>query len=133
MTYTAQMLMTCYSGPVDPNIVADAVNALSDCAQACTVDVDADLGASNVSGMVRCVRLCLHCADVCSTTSRNLCRPAEYQAQVTVPLLEACLAICKACADECEEHAELHEHCRFCAEACRSCERQCRKLLLALK
>jgi len=29
----------------------------------------------------------------------------EYDAAVTRPLLEACVAICKSCGDECERHS----------------------------
>ena len=59
--------------------------------------------------------------------------PAEYDADVTKPLLEACVATCKSCGDECERHAQHHEHCRVCAEACRRCEQACRELLDAMK
>jgi hypothetical protein len=46
-------------------------------------------------------------------------RQASYDANVTRPLLEACVAICKSCGDECERHARHHEHCRVCEQACR--------------
>ena len=133
MTYTTQMLEIHHASAPDPHTVASAINALNDCAQACMVDIDADLGVSNLSEMVKCIRLCQHCTDVCATTARIISRPVEYDAQVIVPLLEACLAICKACADECEVHARHHEHCRVCAEACRDCESHCRQLLATLK
>jgi len=83
--------------------------------------------------MVRCIRLCLDCADICTATAGVTSRPPGYDANVTGPLLEACVAICKSCGDECERHARMHEHCRVCAEACRRCEQACRELLAALK
>jgi Domain of Unknown Function (DUF326) len=113
--------------------VQGAVCGIADCAQACIADTDADLGEQKVTDMVRCIRLCLDCADVCTATAGVTSRPAGYDADVTKPLLEACVAICKSCGEECERHARMHEHCRVCAEACRRCEHACRELLDALK
>jgi hypothetical protein len=134
MSYARQMLDT-FPGPVgaDAGLLAAAIDAAVDCAQACATDTDADLGEQDVTEMVRCVRLCLHCADVCAATTGVLSRPAEYDPDVTRPLLEACVAICKSCGDECERHAPRHEHCRVCEQACRRCERACRELLDAVK
>ena len=73
--------------------------------------------------MVTCIRLCLDCADICTATAGVISRQTEYHADVTRPLLEACVAICGNCADECERHARMHEHCRVCAEACRAASR----------
>jgi uncharacterized membrane protein len=133
MSYARQMLDT-YPGTfgVDAAVLAAAIDALSDCAQACTADVDADLSEQNVTEMVRCIRLCLDCADICTATAGVISRQAQYDASVTRPLLEACVAICNTCGDECERHAHMHEHCRICAVACRRCERACRDLLDAL-
>jgi len=133
MSYARQMLDT-YPRPlnVDASALAATIDALSDCAQACTTDVDADLGEQNVVEMVRCIRLCLHCTDICTATLGVLSRQAEQDALVTRPLLESCAAICRACGDECEQHARMHEHCRICAEACRRCEQACRGLLEAI-
>ena len=83
--------------------------------------------------MVRCIRLCLDCVDVCTATVGVMGHQTEYDASFTRPLLEACVAICRSCGDECERHAHMSEHCRVCAEACRRCERACRELLDALK
>jgi hypothetical protein len=105
---------------------------MTDCAQACISDTDADLGEQNVTEMIRCIRLCLDCADVCTTAAGVTSRPAGYDADVTKPLLQACVAICKSCGDECERHAHM-PHCQVCAEACRRCEQACRELLDALK
>ena len=134
MSYARQLLDT-YPGTVnvDAGVLAATIDALSDCAQACTVDADADLSEQNVAEMVRCIRLCLDCADICTATIGVTGRQAAYDANVTKPLLEACVAICTSCGDECERHAQMHEHCRVCAEACRRCEQVCRELLAALK
>jgi hypothetical protein len=134
MSYARQMLDTCPRAlTVDASVLAAAIDAITDCAQACIADTDADLGEQNVAEMVSCIRLCLDCADVCTATAGVASRPGGYRADVTKPLLEACVAICKSCGEECERHAPMHEHCRVCAQACRRCEQACRKLLDALK
>jgi hypothetical protein len=134
MSYAGQMMDTYPRAlHVDASTLAAAIDAITDCAQACIADTDADLGEQNVAEMVRCIRLCLDCADVCTAAAGVTSRPAGYDPSVTKPLLEACVAICKSCGDECERHARMHEHCRVCAEACRRCEQACRELLNALK
>jgi hypothetical protein len=101
--------------------------------QAFIADNDADLSEQNLVEMVRCIRLCLDCTDVCTATAGVISRLAEYDPSATKPLLEACAAVCKSCDDECERHAPRYEHRRVCPEACRRCERACRDLLAALK
>ena len=134
MSYARQLLDTYPTGfPVDDDLLAATIDALSDCAQACTADVDADLSEQDLTDMVLCIRLCLECADICTATVAVISRPALYDADVIRPLLEACAASCKSCGDECERHAPMHRHCRVCAEACRRCEQACRDLLAALK
>ena len=117
---------------VDAGVLAAAIDAISDCAQACTADTDADLSEQNLAEMAKCIRLCLDCTDVCTATAAVISRLAEYDPGVVRPLLEACVAICRSCGDECERHAPHHAHCRVCTEACRRCEQACRELLGAL-
>jgi hypothetical protein len=133
MSYARQMLDT-YPRTVNvaAALLAATTDALNDCAQACIADNDADLSEPSVTEMVRCIRLCLNCADICAATAGVTSRQAEYDANVSRPLLEACVAICQSCGDECERHARMHEHCRVCAEACRRCEQACRELLDAM-
>ena len=130
MSYARQLLDT-YPGTVtaDVGLLAATIDALSDCAQACTADADADLREQNLAEMVKCIRLCLDCADVCAATAGVVSRQTDYDANVTRPLLEACVAVCKSCGDECQRHARHHEHCRVCEQACRRCEQACRELL----
>jgi Domain of Unknown Function (DUF326) len=134
MSYARQMLD---SYPrrfnVDASLLAATIDALNDCAQACTEDVDDDLSEHNVPELIKCIRLWLDCADVCTATVRVTSRQTEYDSNITKPLLEACVVTCKSCGDECERHAQMHEHCRVCAEACRRCEQACRELLVAVK
>jgi hypothetical protein len=132
MSYARQLLDTFpRTVSVSADLLAATIDALSDCAQACTADTDADLSEQNLAEMVRCIRLCLDCTDICTATAGVISRPAGYDPGVTRPLLEACAAICNSCGDECERHAHML-HCRICAEACRRCERACRELLDAL-
>ncbi len=134
MSYARQMLETYrHDLNVDRGVLAATIDALNDCTQACAADVDADLSEPNVAELVKCIRLCLECIDVCGATVGVVSRQAEYDTNVATPLLEACVATCKSCGDECERHARMHEHCRVCAEACRRCERACRELLAAMK
>jgi hypothetical protein len=133
MSYARQLLDT-YPGSInaDAGLLAATIDALSDCAQACAADADADLREQNLAEMVKCIRLCLDCTDVCTATMGVVSRQTAYDPSVTRPLLEACIAVCKSCGDECERHAPHYEHCRVCQEACRRCERACRELLDAL-
>ena len=55
----------------------------------------ADLAEQNAIEMVMRIRLCLDCADICTATVGVTSRQTEYNANVTRPLLEACVAICK--------------------------------------
>lgn len=134
MSYARQILASSrYKSPLDAAALVDAIDAINDCIQACIADTDADLGEKDLADMVRCIRLCLDCTDVCEATLGLLSRPASYDANVVRPLLESCVAICKTCGDECARHAHEHEHCRVCEEACRRCESACRKLLGGVK
>jgi hypothetical protein len=134
MSYARQLLDTD-PGPVnaDAGVLAATIDALSDCTQACIADTEADLSEQNLAEMVKCIRLCLNCADVCAATMGVVIRQAEYDAKVTRPLLETCIAICKSCGGECERHAPHMAHCRVCEQACHRCEQACRELLGALK
>ena len=134
MSYARQLLDT-YPGTasIDAGLLASAIEALSDCAQACIADADADLTGQNVTEMVTCIRLCLDCADVCTATIAVTSRRVSYDANVMRPLLEACVVICKSCGDECERHAQMHEHCRVCGQACHAASRPAASSLATLK
>lgn len=133
MSY-ARRLLDSHEGTVnmDVALLAAAIDAISDCAQACIADTDADLSEQDLAEMVRCIRLCLDCTDICTATAGVISRPADYDTDVVRPLLQACVAICKSCAEECERHVHM-QHCQVCAEACRRCEQACRELLGAMK
>jgi len=134
MSY-ARQLLDAYPGALsaDAGVLAAAIDALGDCAQACIADADDDLSEPNLAEMVTCIRLCRDCADVCTATLGVVSRQTAFDASVVRPLLEACVGVCKSCGDECERHAAHHEHCRVCEQACRRCEQACRELLRTLK
>jgi hypothetical protein len=134
MSYARQLLDTYPNNSrIDGAVLVAAIDALGDCVQACTADVDADLSESDdIAHMVKCIRLCLNCTDICAATLGVLSRPAEWDAGVVRPLVQACVAICKSCGDECERHAPTMAHCRVCEESCRRCEKACRELLSAM-
>jgi hypothetical protein len=134
MSYARPMLDTfSRTVDVDADVLAAAIDAMSDCAQACDADNAADLGEHHLADLVRCIRLCLDCTDICTAAGAVTSRLVDYDPAVVRPLLESCVAICRNCGDECERHAAMHAHCRVCAEACRRCEQACRTLVDALK
>lgn len=57
---------------VDRAKLAAAIEALTDCAQACTACADACLSEDMVAELAKCVRTNLDCADICVTTARAL-------------------------------------------------------------
>ncbi len=133
MSYPRQMLDTYpRSGNIDTDMLAATIDALGDCAQVCNADNAADLSEPDLADMVRCIRLCLDCTDICAAAAAVIGRLTDDDPAVARPLLESCAAICRSCGEECERHAAHHAHCRICAEACRRCERACRSLLAAL-
>jgi hypothetical protein len=128
MSYKMPMLITIpRPSNLDISVLVATIDALDDCARACIADADSDLNE-----LVKCIRLCLDCADVCAATIRVTSGQTEYDATRTKSLLETCTATCKSCGDECERHAQMHDHCRVCAVACRRCEQACRELLAAM-
>lgn len=133
MTTTMPMLETY---PAEINLdrakLAETIDALIACAEACTACADACLSEESVAELTKCVRTNMDCADICGTTARVLSRHTGYDANISRALLEACVTVCKSCGDECGSHAEMHEHCRICAEACRACEAACRDLLATI-
>ena len=82
--------------------------------------------------MVRCIRLCLDCADVCEATGRIVTRQTQPDLRLIRAIVEPCATACFACAEECERHTAHHEPCRACAEVCRSCKKVCDDLLATI-
>ena len=126
MTHAREMLDTHpRASDVDAARLAEAIDAIADCAQTCTACADACLGEGQLDMLRRCIRFNLDCADACTTAVRVLSRRTEADAAVVRAVVEACAAACVVCGDECEQHAEMHEHCKICAESCRRCAAAC--------
>src|SRR5438132_14135634 len=120
MSYARQLLDTYPRNfNIDANVLSAAIDALNDCAQACTADTTADLSERNLDELVKCIRLCLDCTDICAATVAVVSREAEYDGSVMKRLLQSCVAICESCRDECEHDAQMYAHWRVCAEPCR--------------
>jgi hypothetical protein len=136
MSYARQMLDTYandFAFGAHKDVLAEAIDASSDCAQACRTDNDADLTEQHLADMVTCIRLCQNCADICAAVASVLSRPYNWDVRVVQPLVEACAASCESCAAECERHAPEHAHCLVCGQACRRCEQACNELLRILR
>src|SRR6516162_8757551 len=87
MSYARQMLDTfARTADVDADVLAAAIDAMSDCAQACTADNAADLGEHNLAEMVTCIRLCLDCTDICTAAAAVISRLVSYDPAVLRPL-----------------------------------------------
>ncbi|MDQ3946448.1 MAG: four-helix bundle copper-binding protein [Actinomycetota bacterium] len=125
MTYTAQMLDT-YPAQInmDTKHLAEAIDRLIACSQACTACADACLseGPEALPRLTRCIRDNLDCADICDTTARVLSRHTGYDANLTRAQVQAAVQALKTCGDSCAEHRDAHEHCRVCEQACRDTE-----------
>lgn len=117
---------------LDRRLVADTVEILFECAQACTACADACLCEQDLEHLRKCISTDLDCADICETTARVLSRHTAYDARLSSALLQACVQACTTCGNECAQHAEMHEHCRICAEACRQCSDACQALLATI-
>jgi len=135
MTSATLPMIESYPQPinVDHRKLADTIDALITCSEACTACADACLSEGMVAELTKCIRTNMDCADICGATARVLSRHTGYDANISRMLLEACAMACRTCGDECALHAGMHEHCRICAEACRACEAACRDLLAAMR
>lgn len=92
------------------------MDALTNCAAEGNYCATACLDEDDVKMLVKCIRLDMDCADICTLTATLIARGSEHGNH----LLKECAEICNACADECEKHTHM-EHCKSCAEACRKC------------
>jgi hypothetical protein len=129
---TIEMMLRSHPRSNEQRVVdyAEALKALSTCAEICTSCADACLGEpEHLERLRRCIRTDLDCADVCQATIRVLIRQTETPNDLVHAQLHACVVACQACADECELHSEMHDHCRLCGETCRYCQERCNFLL----
>lgn len=117
---------------LERDLLLHCIEECRECGASCTACADASLSENDLPELVRVVRLCSDCADVCEATGRILIRQTAPDLHVIRKITEACAAACLRCAEECELHAAHHEHCRLCAEACRRCKQACDDLIAAI-
>jgi len=118
---------------MDMDTLISCIKACSSTAQTCISCADACMGEKDIQPLIRCMRINMDCADVCSLTSRLLCRQTEPPMSLMRSQLQACIMACKGCGQECQEHASKHEYCRVCSDYCRQCEDACNKLLSSMQ
>lgn len=132
MSYALRMIETSPAKTGwDPKDLAEAIEALGACAQACTACADACLGEESARDLRRCITVDLNCADVCTAAAAVLSRQTSYDSGFSAMRVRACIEACRICAAECEGHASMHQHCGVCAEACRGCAEACSRLVAA--
>ena len=95
--------------------------ALLDCAQTCTSCADACIAAEKTRMLMRCIRLTMDCAAICTATTAVLTRAYEPDWRVLHAQLQACMLSCATAAEECERHSREYSHSRICGDACRVC------------
>jgi hypothetical protein len=100
------------------------IEALNACADECNHCAVACLEEKDVQSLVRCIKLDIDCAEICSVAASFAARGSDHM----MHLMKACEELCDACAEECERHADQFEHCKKCAEACRHCAEECRAM-----
>jgi hypothetical protein len=84
----------------------------------------AHLVADGKKDHARSMKLCVDCAEVCSTAGRLSARHSA----LSVIACEACAKACDVCAEECEKH-KGDKHMAACAKACRDCANECREMV----
>lgn len=95
------------------------MEALAKCIAECNRCAMACLDEKNTE-LIRCIKLCIDCAEICKITASFTARDSEYAHQ----LRDECEEICLNCANECELHEEMG-HCKMCAKICRECASAC--------
>lgn len=125
MSYAYRMLST-YSSDTDSDqqSTAQIIDALTDCAQACTACVDAGLSGdlSSLSDLPNTLRFLLDCADICETTARVLSRRTSYDTRISRLQAAAALAAVRACADALAEQTGAGDAFGLCERICRQME-----------
>ena len=131
VSYAGQMIQANPKEPMfDRERLEACIEACFDCAQACVACADACLGEQDTGVLIRCIRLNLDCADVCTATGKVLSRLAAGEPTLARALVLACAEACRLCGDECARHGEHGmAHCAVCAEACHRAAAACSALV----
>ena len=135
MSRIEQVLMTYPAETgLEPRVLAEAADRLYECAGVCLACADACSAETDphMLGMsLKCIRMDVDCADLCTVAARIVTRQTGYDAPTTFAVIEATRAALRACADACAEMASM-DHCRICAETCRETDALLGKLLEAM-
>jgi hypothetical protein len=115
----------------DSRALRSCIQACAACSQACTACADSCLSEPQLAKLIRCVRLNLDCADICTAAMNVLLRQTQPDARLLTSVLQAVVIACRVCGMECDRHAEQHDHCRVCSGAAQRCERAACDLLRA--
>ena len=118
---------------LDPDALVACIDAARQAATGATACADGCLAEDDVAALRTCIRRCLDCADVATTTATVLSRQVAMDLGLVRVVLEACAVAAKRCAVECELHAGRHEHCRICARVCGDLYAASRSLLETLR
>jgi len=121
-----------HHGGDDERLLGTCIDAVAECATACTSCVDACLAEQDPGAMRSTIRAGQDCADVCATTARVLSRRTAADPNVLRSLVEACRVACRRSVDASRGHADRSDHCRVCTDACRRAEMACAELLRRL-
>lgn len=102
---------------IEMGIYSELVESLEKCSAACKNCAISSLQDVDRKPMSTCIKLNLHCAELCHLALSLLERDSD-QASSAVKL---CMAMCDECATECENYE--YDQCRLSAEACRITEK----------
>jgi len=105
------------------DVYSKLIESLKNCDAACNNCAISSLDEEDSKVMSGCIKLNLHCSDVCHLALRLVSRDSNH----AVSALKLCINICADCATECEKYK--YDQCQLSAEACRRCETHCSNYL----
>ena len=117
------------SMPMDMGLMQDCIQSLNACSMAATMCAGADMTEMD---MAKCTAMCSNMADMADATMRMMMRPAGMDMDVMKAMLMACMTMGKACAAECRMHADMADHCRYCAMACEDMVMKCEAMMASM-
>jgi len=104
-------------------VYSELVESLKNCDAACKNCAISCVEEEDIEKMSNCIKLNLHCAEVCHLALSLVIRDSEYAESA----VELCINICAESATECDEYE--HDQCLISAEACRRTAAHCRNYL----
>jgi len=124
MSYIMEMINRHPQSVSEPKRTAltDAIESCLSCGQACVACSDACLGEKEVDRFRNVIRATNDSGDMCIATAKILSRLNEPNPRTLRSIITACVEQVRETGIRCNEHAQHHEHCRFCSDACRACE-----------